>query len=686
MKPMNRLATESSLYLRQHAGNPVNWYPWGEEALKLAKKEEKPIFLSIGYSSCHWCHVMEKESFEDPGIASLLNRYFVSIKVDREERPDLDNYFMQSVQIMTGQGGWPLSVFLTHDLKPFYGGTYFPPVDRHRLPGFGRIIEHLGKAWNENRKQLLENARTLHATLNQTGHFEKTSGIPGEDLLHNAFGKIRNSYDEMYGGFTPPPKFPQPMILEFLLRYHRRTGNEKALEMAASTLTRMASGGLFDQLGGGFHRYCVEKTWLLPHFEKMLYDNALLCSLYTTAYRITENTFFQETAERTASYILREMVPEGGGFACSQDADVSGEEGACYVWDSRELNKLLSPEEIKKLNRMYGFPLEGNWGDKIIFTRRDRSDDKTKNGNPVSHADSVRIREKLFHERQKRPQPGRDDKRITDWNSLMISALCLISEPGNNNAYLQSALNGVRYLLNHHIRDEQLLHALLKDRDPVPGFLRDYAFFTSALLDLYESTLDLEWLYRARDWGERTVSLFYDQSAGGFFSYRILSDTPGDARPKEPYDSSLPSGDSVILAALLRLKGYFPDMPVDPVIENTFRFYGKTMETYPSGMAGFLNTLDRFLTPLQSVVLAGSPDNAGLKKAHTMLRSGFDPNRIIGLVSPETAGSGRPLPGLLEGKNPGPDGPAAFVCLGRTCLPPVTDLDALSSIVGSRQV
>ncbi|MFT7696504.1 MAG: hypothetical protein ACI8P2_005144, partial [Candidatus Latescibacterota bacterium] len=560
----NRLALESSPYLRQHAHNPVEWYPWGDEALEKARDQERVILLSIGYSACHWCHVMERESFENEAIAAIMNEHFINIKVDREERPDIDEVYMTAVQAMTGSGGWPMTVFLTPDLKPFYGGTYYPPEDRYGRPGFPTVLRAVAEYFRENRQGVNEKAGELMRALQDSAHLLKPGADVGEDLLDTAYGQIAKTYDADYGGFGAAPKFPASMSLAFLLRYYRRRGEKHALVMVENTLRRMARGGIYDQLGGGFHRYSVDERWSVPHFEKMLYDNSLLCWVYLEALQTTGDDFYAGVARDILDYSLREMTRPEGGFYSTQDADSQGEEGVFFSWLPEEIETLLGEEDAAHFMRYYGVEAQGNFehGRSLLHVEEDL--DFVARQGQIDVADLERIvqegREKLFVARQLRVAPARDDKIVVAWNGFMISAMARAYQVLGDERYLRAAEQAADFILGEMRDGSRLLHTSKDGVARIAAFQDDYAALSNGLLDLYEATFDAERLQQATQIAEEMVAHFWDDEDGGFF-YAGEHAKDLIVRSKNPFDNATPAGNSLAALVALRL-GAMLDSPV----------------------------------------------------------------------------------------------------------------------------
>ena len=559
----NRLAGETSPYLLQHAHNPVDWYPWGTEALERAKKENKPIFVSIGYSACHWCHVMERESFEDTETAEILNRHFIAVKIDREERPDLDEIYMTSVQMITGRGGWPLSVFLTPDLKPFYGGTYFPPQSVQGMPAFKTVLNRMAELWRDRRDGVTHNAEQMLLALRDSASVEPSdSGLPDRSVPLRAAAELGREFDPRWGGFGGPPKFPPSAAIALLLRQYSHTGEKSLLEMATVTLDRMAFGGMYDQLGGGFHRYSVDAHWLVPHFEKMLYDNALLSRAYLEAWQATNKELYRRVAAETLDYVLRDMTDAAGGFHSAEDADSEGEEGKFYVWTEDEIEALLGQEDGALFSRYYGVSKAGNFeGRNILHVPLDPP--VPPGGENVSREQARTrlepLRRKLLARREKRVRPGKDDKVLAAWNGMMISALARGYQVTGDDRYLKAATRAADFVLSRMVRDGVLMRTYRGLGGPdgrgtakLPGYLDDYAEVAGGLIDLYEAGFDRRWLQAADELADKMLADFWDQENGGFF-YTSAAHKNLLVRTKPFYDGAVPSGNATATLVLLRL-------------------------------------------------------------------------------------------------------------------------------------
>ena len=652
----NRLAGETSPYLLQHAHNPVDWYPWGPEALATARAEDRPIFLSIGYAACHWCHVMERESFENETTARFLNERFVSIKVDREERPDLDAIYMDAVQQMTGGGGWPMSVFLTPDGKPFYGGTYFPDQPRHGLPSFSQVLEGVDQAWRERRTEVERSSEALARSVSaQVAPTEGASDVAAE-VLDAALASLERGFDARHGGWGGAPKFPQPMIVEFLLRLHVRSGDARPLAMARRSLDAMAAGGIYDHLGGGFARYATDAVWLVPHFEKMLYDNAQLTRVYTHAWQLTTEPRYRAVVEETIDFVLRELRTDDGGFAASLDADTDGEEGATYVWTKHEIDAVLG-DEAAEFDAAYGVTENGNWEGKSILFR------------PIGAPDDERLataRRRLSEMRQSRPQPARDGKVLTAWNGLMIGALADAAAAFGRGDWSDAAAAAANLLLTR-ARDEngRLLRSWKDGRARHAGVLEDYANLADGLLALYEATFDERWFVAARELAESILAHFADPD-GGFF------DTADDhealiARPKGVQDNAVPSGGAMSAGVLLRLAALTGEQRYEDAASSAMSAVAPTAQRYPMAFAEWLSAIAFSLSSPVEVALSGAAAASDFDALVAAVRASYRPFAVVaGGASESTA-----VPLLRD--RPQREGQAtAYVCRHFACRVPVT--------------
>ncbi len=660
-RPTNRLARETSPYLLQHAHNPVDWYPWGEEALAKARAEDKPIFLSVGYAACHWCHVMERESFEDRDTAAFLNERFVAIKVDREERPDVDGIYMDAVQAMTGGGGWPMSVFLTPAGRPFYAGTYFPNEPRHGMPSFMQVLQGIADAWQTRRDEVEVQGGRVAEAIGRSGRLAGSAEPLTDEIERNAFATLRRSFDARWGGFGGAPKFPQPMTLEFVLRMSLR-GAPDALEMLVVTLDRMADGGIHDQVGGGFHRYSTDGTWHVPHFEKMLYDNAQLAQLYTHAWLVTRNERYRDVAVRTLEYLLREMQHAEGGFFSSQDADSEGVEGKFFGWSWDELVATIGEPAA----RAFGALPDGNWEGTNILWRPGPVDPALEDAMPS-----------LFETREARVRPDTDDKVITAWNALAIRAFAEAGRAFDEPAYTDAAVRCATFVWTHLSDDEGRL--LRTWRDGVaggPAFADDHALLAGALLTLYETTSDLTWFRAARELGETLVALFADDEHGGFF--QTGSDAaPLVVRPKDLQDNAVPSGNSAAAEVLQRLALFTGEVEHEREAVSALRVVRDAMAAAPTGFGHALSALDLYLGPSHEIAIVGDPTDPGTRALiDEVVRGRFLPNVVLAVADPRDREPLREV-GLLADR-PQVDGrPTAFVCRRFTCQLPVTSAEEL---------
>jgi uncharacterized protein YyaL (SSP411 family) len=675
----NRLIHESSPYLRQHAHNPVDWYPWGEEALQRARSENKPILLSIGYSACHWCHVMERESFEDESTAALMNEHFINIKVDREERPDVDHIYMNAVQVLTGRGGWPMTMFLRPDGQPFYGGTYFPPVDRHGMPAFKRVLLGVAQAYREKPEEIDKTAgQLMHALQRMESLQPSDQGIDGS-LVLDAAGKLARAYDEAHGGIGEAPKFPNEAVFELFLRAYTNTGERRYLDMVLHTLRSMARGGIYDQLGGGFHRYSVDERWLVPHFEKMLYDNAQLVPLYLAAFQITGDDFFARIARETLDYVTREMRSPEGGFYSTQDADSEGEEGKFFVWDRDEVHAILGDEVAEIACRYWDITEHGNFEHRnILHVTLDIEQLARYFRRQPAEVQQIlaAAREKLLAARQRRIKPGLDDKVLTAWNGLMISAFARAAEVLDEPRYRDVALDAVAFVESKLTRGERLLSTYKDGVAKLNGYLDDYAFFTTALIDVYELVQVRRYLDRAQELAGVLLRHFWDASAGGFF---FTSDDHEQLilRSKPAFDGSIPSGNSVACRALLRLYHLTENAEYRERAEAILRLYGTAMREQPFGFANLLCAVDFYVEQPHEIVVVANGGASGAVSLLQALRRRYLSNRTLRVIEPHGA-----APSFLEGKRTVDGQPTLYLCRRQTCMPPVTTVDGLLALLG----
>lgn len=704
----NRLINEKSPYLLLHAQNPVDWYPWGDEAFEKARRDSVPIFLSVGYYTCHWCHVMEEESFANPAIAEIMNRYFVSIKVDREERPDVDRIYMTFVQAATGSGGWPMSVFLTPDLKPFFGGTYWPPDDGSGRPGFRTVLLRIAEAWKNQHAEIIESADHSTAALAQIVN-AGTGGGSGPltpAVLDHAYEQIKSGFDSRYGGFGGAPKFPRPVIFNFLLRHHSRTGQKDALEMTLATLRAMAAGGLHDHLGGGFHRYSTDARWHVPHFEKMLYDQAQLAISYTEAFQITHDSFFADAARDILDFSLREMRSPEGGFYSAEDADSQIQpgkpeqgEGAFYVWTAEEIESVLGPERAALFDFAYGVEPSGNvspeqdfrneFAEKNILCQRHsikepsqhfgKSEEQTRE--LLAHA-----RRDLFMARAKRPHPPIDDKIVTSWNGLMISALARASEVLDDPKYLSAAEAAARFVEGKldDPKSGQLKRRYRAGDASIDGFLDDYAFLIRGLLDLYEASLDTHWLVWAVRLQERQDQLFWDPKEGGYFAVSN-ADSSVILRTREDYDGAEPSPNSVAAMNLLRLAQITGRRDWDERAKKTMTVFSQRLESMPEALPQMVAALDFSLSTSRQIIIAGARDAPDTRALLRLVNERFIPNRIL-LLADGAAGQ-RQLAlwnPFIESVSPIHGKATAYICENFVCKLPASDLETVRRLLDSK--
>ncbi|MCP9469123.1 MAG: DUF255 domain-containing protein [Nitrospira sp.] len=672
-KRPNRLIHETSPYLLQHAYNPVDWYPWSPEALKAAKDTNRPILLSIGYSSCHWCHVMERESFENEAIAEVMNREFICVKVDREERPDLDEIYMQATVAMNhGNGGWPMTVFLTPDQEPFFAGTYFPPEDRWGRPGFGTVLKHIAEAWKTNSADIHAQARTLTERLKQAGRVPPPISV-GETALEEAVAQFEEEFDKTYGGFSAAPKFPPATGLSLLLRSHRRSGDAQTLAMVTKTLDMMAAGGIYDHVGGGFARYSTDNRWLVPHFEKMLYDNALLARVYVEAYQVTRKPLYRQVAAEVLDYILREMTDPEGGFYSATDADSEGVEGKFFVWTPAEISAAVADrEDAARFCALYDITDEGNWEHKSIPNRLRPIEDVAKQLNVTPDElleTAARVKPVLYQARQRRIPPALDDKVITAWNGMMLSAFAEAARVFGNLRYREAAERAADFLLRTHTKpDGRLLRTSRAGRAHLNAYLEDYAYLAEGLLDLYEAGADERYLRAAARLADFILEDFHDDTQGGFFTTAREHESL-ILRTREGHDGATPSANAVAASALARLSFHFDRQDWREAAVGAIRAYGRQISRYPKAFAKTLSVVD-FLTdgPVE-LAFVGEERQEGFRALRQAVAEIYLPNRIIATLAPGATSS---LP-LLQGKRLVDGKPALYVCRHFGCLAPITD-------------
>ena len=673
MKFTNHLIHETSPYLLQHAHNPVDWYPWGEEAFEKARSENKPVLLSIGYSACHWCHVMAHESFENEEIAKLMNENFVNIKVDREERPDLDQIYMNAVQMMTHHGGWPMTVFLTPDAVPFYGGTYYPPEDRYNMPGFPRVLIGVAEAFRDRQSDILETGTSLVSELKRLSETSGSDHPIEPELLNVGYAGMIRNYDSINGGFGGAPKFPPAMTLEFLLRTYARTGNSEALEMVSFTCEKMANSGMYDQIGGGFHRYSTDAKWLVPHFEKMLYDNALLSRVYLHYFQVSQSPKAREVVEGILDYVLREMTDPSGGFYSTQDADSEGHEGKFFVWDIKEIRETLSEEEAKLFTAYYNITEGGNFeGKNIPNVTRSLEEMATQYNVPAAALEeSIKeSRRKLFELRETRVKPDRDEKVITAWNGLMMASFAEAGVILDRPDYTEAALRNASFVTTSLRLDGSLLRTWKDGVAKFNAYLEDYAFLSEGLMTLFETTGEFRCLSKALALTEQMIAEFWDNEAGAFF-FTGESHEHLIVRSKDFFDNATPSGNSVAALVLLKAAVFTGKEKYRNLATATLREIAEQVRRYPSAFGYALSAADFLLSTPKEVAIVGS-DPFDIQPMVREVWSRYLPNKVVAPTF------GLDLLPLWEGRTMLDEKPTAYVCEHYACKQPVTDLDALS--------
>jgi len=690
----NKLISEKSPYLQQHAYNPVDWHPWGTEAFKKAQAEDKPVFLSIGYSTCHWCHVMEKESFEDPEVAKILNDAFVCIKVDREERPDLDATFMKVCQTIAGTGGWPLHVIMTPDKKPFFAATYIPKENRFGKTGLKQLTQQIKQLWTTRRNELVESAQKIITLLKEEESIEaRPFETLAESTLDEAYLKLEETFDENNGGFGYAPKFPTPHVLSFLLRYWKRTQNNKALQMVEKTLTAMRLGGIYDHLASGFHRYSTDSNWRVPHFEKMLYDQAMLIIAYTEAYQATRKDEYKQAAQQTINYVLRDMTDANGGFYSAEDADSEGEEGKFYLWTEQEIRQVLSKEEAELLKKVFNTEEQGNFIEASTGEKTGKNILHMKK--PLTEiAENLCLKptelqklideacQKLLAARQKRIHPSKDDKILTDWNGLMIAALAMVSQAFDEPELATAAAKASEFIMER-LRDSEgnLLHRYRQGEKAITGFLDDHAFLIFGLLELYEAGFDVKHLRHALDLAERMLTHFWDKTHGGFFQTADHSETTL-TRNKEIHDGAYPSGNSIAAMSLIRLARITGETRFEEKADQIMNTFSLEVSKNPHSYAQLLSALDFMLGPSSEIVIVGNPQKQDTTKMLQTLRSKFIPRKIVLFRSsaeetPEITHIARFTKDLKEKEGKA----TAFVCKGYVCKTPTTDASEMLELL-----
>ena len=635
----NKLINEKSPYLQQHAYNPVNWFPWSDEAFEKAKQEDKPIFLSIGYSTCHWCHVMEKESFEDEDVASLMNESFISIKVDREERPDIDGIYMSVCQMITGSGGWPLTIVMTPEKKPFFAGTYFPKHNRFNRIGMIDLVPKLKDIWLNRREEVIQSADEISTSLNRQNFISNSTEID-ETILEKAYKDLLNRFDEEFGGFGKAPKFPSPHNFLFLLRYWKRKNEPKALEIVEKTLMEMSRGGIYDHIGFGFARYSTDQHWLVPHFEKMLYDQAMLVMAYTETYLVTKNNFYKNIAEEILEYVLRDMTHTEGGFFSAEDADSEGEEGKFYLWNAEEFRNILNKDESDFAIKVFNVLENGNWVDETVGTKPgtnilylDKSNKELAEEFNLTEEVFVNklsiIRKKLFDQRKNRIHPHKDDKILTDWNALMISAFAKAAQAFNNNSYAAAATNAYLFIEKYLTdKDGRLIHRFRERESRLPSHVDDYAFLINSLIDLYETTFEIKYLKRAIELNEILIKEFWDEHNGGFYftsnkSEKLLT------RQKDVYDGAIPSGNSIALFSLIKLARLTANTDLENKASELVKYFSAQILRSPSAFTMFMCGLDFLYSVSTEIIIVSETTDNSFINGIDFIRNFFNPNKVL---------------------------------------------------------
>jgi len=678
----NKLINETSPYLLQHAHNPVDWYPWGPEALERSRAEDKPILLSIGYSACHWCHVMEHESFENEAIAQIMNDNFVCIKVDREERPDLDSIYMNAVQMMTGHGGWPMTMFLTPELKPFYGGTYYPPEDSRGMAGFPRVLNAIADSYKNRRPEIQASADAITAELKKGDRFVASNEMLTTEVLNSAFSALAGSFDAKHGGFGGAPKFPPSMTLMFLLRHHKRTNSEQALSMVETTLQKMAGGGMYDHLGGGFARYSVDAHGLVPHFEKMLYDNALLTRIYLYAYQQTKNPLYRRIAEETLEYIIRDMTDRGGGFYSSEDADSEGEEGKFYVWTRAEVLSILG-DDGEIFCEFFDVTDEGNFehGNSILNTPRSLEEFAAAKGQTVDALKKTinAGKRRLFNAREERVRPGRDDKTLAAWNGLMLTAFAEAANILGRDDYRAVAVRNAEFIISQLLKKGRLLRTYKSGQAKLNGYLEDYAYVIEGLLAVYEATFELRFFTQARELADTMVAQFWDEQDGGFY-FTSSDHEQLITRTKDYFDNATPSGNSVAAMALLKLGLLTQEQEYTRRAVAILRALRSAMSRHPSAFGYLLTVLDFYLSEPKEIAIVGKLDSHEVKLFCEEVYSRYLPNKVVAAREPgdETAAAAIKL---LMGRSAIDSQATGYVCRNYTCLAPATTTEEFAALL-----
>jgi hypothetical protein len=685
----NRLKDEKSPYLLQHSQNPVDWFPWGDEAFTKAEEENKPIFLSIGYSTCHWCHVMEKESFENNSVAEILNESFISVKVDREERPDIDNVYMAVCQAITGRGGWPLTILMTPNKKPFYAATYIPRESKYGVPGILELLPAISLLWKNKRHELLNSAEAIINAVSENNKEErKNIRLVNKELPGKTFDQLYSIFDEEYAGFGRAPKFPTVHNLTFLLRYWRRSGNALALEMLERTLEAMRMGGIYDHIGYGIHRYSTDRHWLLPHFEKMLYDQAMMVITLTEAYQATANTGYESTAEEILRYIERDMTSLEGGFYSAEDADSEGIEGKFYVWTAAEIEEILGIEHAEIFMKIFNVRNEGNFaeehsnnltGKNILHTTESMQNIRIWNG---EYGDYIlrsieKSRKKLFTERDKRIHPSKDDKILTDWNGLTIAAFCKAAQAFDNENYMKTAMKAANFFMeNMTDTDGKMKHRYRDGEVAIDAFLEDYAFFTWGLIELYQTTFDVKYLEHALKLTDYQIAHFNDDENGGFFH---TSDKAEEMifRSKEIYDGAIPSGNSVTAMNLLRLAKITGNTELEELADKTLRVFAEKVKSAPAGHTQFMSALDLALNGSVEIVIAGEKNDSKTREILNFINERFIPEKVVILKDMNSSDRISKIAPYTRDMVMADNKTTVHICQNHTCKLPLNDIEKI---------
>lgn len=687
----NRLKFEQSPYLLQHASNPVNWYPWGEEAFEQANGKNLPIFLSIGYSTCHWCHVMENESFEDEEVAELLNENFVCIKVDREERPDIDHIYMSVCQMLTGSGGWPLTIIMTPEQKPFFAGTYFPKNQRGNRVGLMDLLPKISNAWEEQRKEIYLSAAEITSHLNKDYHGDNKETL-NISILEDALNLFKNRFDKVNGGFGTRPKFPSPHNLLFLLRYYKRTKSDEALTMVEKTLTEMRKGGIFDQIGFGFHRYSTDQGWFLPHFEKMLYDQALMAIAYTEAYQVTKNKLFKQTAEEILKYVMRDMTSVNGGFYSAEDADSEGEEGKFYIWSKDEITEILNEDDANLISEIFNVSKKGNYYEEATGNSTGKNI-LCLDIDPIEIAEKFNfseedfrlkfdsIRHDLFNEREKRIHPLKDDKILTDWNGLMIAAFSIAGRVFNNKEYITAAKRSAEFILDKMFNNDKLYHRYRNGEAAISANLDDYSFMIWGLLELYEACFEIKYLEYAKKLADSVISKFWDKEHKSGFYFTSADETELISRPKEFYDGAVPSGNSVMLMNLIKLNKLTAINDYQDYVNHLISIYKTLVEETTGGYSHFLSGLEYYFSESIEMLVVGELENEKTRNILKAVNSVYYPNKITLLITDENKNAISKIAPFTKEYSELNDKTAVYICKNYECSMPTSNVDEILNLL-----